>query len=145
MEPRPTILVVDDDEDIRYIAMSTLRKIDPEGRYRHLEVAGADAALAQVEELAGEGVPLLVLCDYRMPGRNGVEVAQAMRGLKRRIPLWFVLLTSMGAPATATEARAAGVDRVLEKEFSVAAWTKQLGGLIDEWVAQTLPDGRGVR
>ena len=68
-----TILVVDDDADMRFLARSVL-----EGS--GIEVAGEAAdgaeALAKLEELDPPPIPTVVLLDNQMPGLSGLEVAE---------------------------------------------------------------------
>jgi CheY-like chemotaxis protein len=68
-----TILVVDDDADMRFLARSVL-----EGS--GIEVAGEAAdgveALAKLEELDPPPIPTVVLLDNQMPGLTGLEVAE---------------------------------------------------------------------
>ena len=68
-----TILVVDDDADMRFLARSVL-----EGS--GIEVAGEAAdgpeALAKLGELDPPPVPTVVLLDNQMPGLSGLEVAE---------------------------------------------------------------------
>jgi two-component system chemotaxis response regulator CheY len=68
-----TILVVDDDADMRFLARSVL-----EGS--GIEVAGEAAdgveALAKLEELNPPPIPTVVLLDNQMPGLTGLEVAE---------------------------------------------------------------------
>ena len=66
-----TILLVDDDPDIVRLLNMTLR---PEG-YRLLSASDGNAAL----EIARAERPDLLLLDWNMPGRNGLEVCRALR------------------------------------------------------------------
>ncbi|HEY2298942.1 MAG TPA: response regulator transcription factor [Jatrophihabitans sp.] len=68
----PTILVVDDDADMRFLARAVL-----EGS--GIEIAGEAAdgqeALDRLAELDPPPVPTVVLLDNQMPGLTGLEVA----------------------------------------------------------------------
>ena len=66
-----TILLVDDDPDILQLLTLTLR---PEG-YRLLSASDGNAAL----EIARAERPDLLLLDWNMPGRNGLEVCRVLR------------------------------------------------------------------
>lgn len=67
-----TILVVDDDADMRFLARTVLE-------VSGIEVAGEAAdgpeALAKLAELDPPPVPTVVLLDNQMPGPSGLEVA----------------------------------------------------------------------
>lgn len=102
MSVAPTILVVDDDEDIREMLGYVLERF-------HLRVVdagnGADA-LAIAHDTSGLS---LVLLDLRMPGMSGVDV---LENLKRdpettEIPV-VVLSGDRDARATAASLGAAG-------------------------------------
>ena len=109
-----TILLVDDDLDIVRLLTMTLQ---PEG-YRLLSASDGNAAL----EIARAERPDLLLLDWNMPGRDGLEVCRALRtesdpGL-RNVPV--VLITAqVGAEDTAA-GFAAGVTDYVTKPFQPA-------------------------
>jgi CheY-like chemotaxis protein len=80
---RPGILVVDDDEGIRENIADLLGTED----YRVFVASNANEAM---ERLAVEDVDLL-LTDFQMPGRNGVELIEAARTAKKDLPV--ILMT----------------------------------------------------
>lgn len=109
-----TVLIVDDDPDIVRLLTMTLRS---EG-FRLLTASDGDAALT----LARAERPDLVLLDWNMPGRNGLEVCRALRAEDdprlRHVPV--VLLTAQaGAEDTAT-GFGAGVTDYVTKPFKPA-------------------------
>src|SRR5262249_3177231 len=83
-----TVLIVDDDPDVVGLLLATLR---PEG-LRLLPAHDGETALA----LARTERPALILLDWMMPGRTGLEVCRALRAEAdpqlRQVPV--VLLTS---------------------------------------------------
>jgi CheY-like chemotaxis protein len=83
VDGRPGILVVDDDEGIRENIADLL---GTEG-YRVFVASDANEAM---ERLAAEDVDLL-LTDFQMPGRNGVELIEAARTAKKDLPV--ILMT----------------------------------------------------
>lgn len=80
---RPGILIVDDDEGIRENIADLLGTDD----YRVFVASDANEAMAR---LAAEDVDLL-LTDFQMPGRNGVELIEAARTAKKDLPV--ILMT----------------------------------------------------
>jgi CheY-like chemotaxis protein/glyoxylase-like metal-dependent hydrolase (beta-lactamase superfamily II) len=109
-----TILLVDDDPDILRLLTMTLR---PEG-YRLLSATDGNAAL----EIARAEHPDLLLLDWNMAGRNGLEVCRALRAESdpdlHKVPI--VLLTAqVGAEDTAA-GFAAGVTDYVTKPFKPA-------------------------
>ena len=81
---KPGILVVDDDEGIRENIADLLGTED----YRVMVASNASEAM---ERLAAGDVDLL-LTDFQMPGRNGVELIEAARTTKKDLPA--ILMTA---------------------------------------------------
>jgi len=84
-DSRKTILVVDDDEYVRYVISRTLERKG----YVTLEADSADSAI-QVWAQHSQPIDLL-LTDIRMPGKTGLELATILR---QRKPQLRVLLIS---------------------------------------------------
>ena len=102
-----TILVVDDDPDVRGLAISCLETLG----YR---VFGADGGRAAID-LVGRDVSLdLVLIDIAMPEINGVEAVQAI--LKKRPALPFLYMTGYVGPTKLDPSE----QRVVKKPFTIA-------------------------
>lgn len=102
-----TILVVDDDPDVRGLAISCLETLG----YR---VFGADGGRAAID-LVGRDVSLdLVLIDVAMPEINGVEAIQAI--LKNRPALPFLYMTGYVGPTKLDPSE----HRVVKKPFTIA-------------------------
>lgn len=106
-----TVLIVDDEPDVIGLLMATLR---PEG-FRLLSACDGDAALA----LARAERPALILLDWMMPGRTGLEVCRALRTEAdlqlREVPV--VLLTSRAEGEDIAAGFAAGATDYLTKPF----------------------------
>jgi len=81
---RPGILVVDDDAGIRENIADLLSTED----YRVFSASDADEAMRVLE---AEPIDLLVT-DFQMPGRNGVELIEAARKANHPIPA--ILMTA---------------------------------------------------
>jgi PAS domain S-box-containing protein len=104
-----TVLVIDDDEDLRRMLAESLDSLG----YRALAAADGREGL---DLLAGE-TPDLVVIDFAMPGMNGAEVAEAIRASHPDLPILF----ASGYADTAAIERAAGPDaRMLRKPFGLA-------------------------
>ena len=106
-----TVLIVDDDPDIVDLLMATLR---PEG-FRLLSASDGETALV----LARAERPALVLLDWMMPGRTGLEVCRTIRAEAdvqlRQVPV--VLLTSRAEEEDIAAGFAAGATDYLTKPF----------------------------
>lgn len=105
--PAPAILFIDDDADIRQVVAQTLS-------LENLSVAcfadGASALASIDREFAG-----VVLCDYHMPGLDGLGVLQAIQTLDASIPV--IILTGQGDISTAVSAMRQGAYDFIEKPF----------------------------
>ncbi len=67
-----TILIVDDDDEVREILAETLEELG----YRVIGVSSAEEALLRLDMYAE---PDLVITDVRMPGMSGLELAKRIR------------------------------------------------------------------
>jgi CheY-like chemotaxis protein len=109
-----TILLVDDDPDIVRLLTLTLKS---EG-FRLLSASDGIAAL----EIARAERPDLLLLDWNMPGRDGLEVCRALRAESdpdlRNVPV--VLLTAQTGAEDTAAGFAAGVTDYVIKPFSPA-------------------------
>ena len=112
-----TVLVVDDDNDVReFLAVS----LDSLG----YNVVEASSGREGLDKLAARA-PDLILLDYAMPGMHGGEVARAARLSHPHVPIVFVT----GYAATDQIVAALGHDvPMLRKPFSVA----QLAATVEE-------------
>jgi two-component system NtrC family response regulator len=101
----PRILVVDDDEHLRWILQTQLEQMG----YAAAAVADGTEAIAAVEKEA----PALVLTDLKMPGMSGMELLEAIRRDYPEIPV--VLMTAFGTIQSAVQAMRAGAYDYLTK------------------------------
>jgi CheY-like chemotaxis protein len=129
-DSRATVLVVDDEPDIVELLRATLA---PEG-YRLLSANDGEAAL----RLARRERPSLILLDWRMPRRDGLEVCRALRGdvdpELRRVPV--VLLTAQMGAKNIADGFAAGVTDYLTKPFKPAHVRSRVRG----WLLRSRQD-----
>jgi PAS domain S-box-containing protein len=125
---RGTVLVVDDQEEVREVAAAHLEALG----YQVVQAASGRAAL---EVLQGSGVDVL-LVDYAMPGMVGSEVVRAAQ--QRRPGLAIVLMTGY-AEADTLEEPLEGVV-MLKKPFRM----RELGAAIDAAPRARRVDGNVV-
>jgi two-component system response regulator RegA len=114
----PTLLLADDDDAFREAMRGAL------GR-RGFAVTGA-ASAEQAEEAARQQVFEYALVDVRMPGRSGIELCAALRGIDEETRI--VVLTGYGTIANAVQAMRAGAADYLTKPVDAAACERALLG-----------------
>jgi DNA-binding response OmpR family regulator len=103
-----TVLVIDDDADIRNV----LRYVLEDEGYLVREAADGIAGLASVEAFR----PQLILLDLNMPGLDGWGMCAQMDMRKTSVPT--VIMTA--GRSSATEATRLGVAGSLAKPFEIA-------------------------
>ena len=106
----PTILVVDDDADMRFLARAVL---EGSGIQIAGEAADGQEALDKLAELDPPPIPTVVLLDNQMPGLTGLEVAA--RILAERPDQLIVLFSAYLDPEIITEAEQLGVAGCVSK------------------------------
>ena len=126
-----TILMVDDDPDI--IRLLTIA-LQPAG-FRLLSASDGDTAL----QIARAQRPDLLLLDWNMPGRDGLEVCRALRADPdphlRRVPV--VLLTAHKEAEDTAAGFAAGVTDYVTKPFKPT----HVRSRVHAWLLRSLPPG----
>ncbi len=105
----PTILIVDDDQNIRFAFQKTFEK----QKYRTLLAATGEEALKTLREKN----PHLIFMDIMMPGRDGLEILQEIRERYPRIPV--VIITGYGTMQTALKAIKLGAYEYLTKPLDI--------------------------
>ena len=108
-EQTATILLVDDERDIRELARLVL---EMDGLQVNEAVDGP-AALERYAELNPPPQPSVVVLDNRMPGMTGVEVAERMLSIYPDQVI--VLFSAFLDPATEDAAAAVGVTACVSK------------------------------
>lgn len=106
---RQRILVVDDDET----SVAILRTFLEEGGFEVEAASDGETALASIEA----DPPDLVLLDIVMPGLNGYEVLQNLRGRPETRLLPVVLLTALDTVEEKVRGLEAGADDYLTKPY----------------------------
>jgi DNA-binding NtrC family response regulator len=105
--PVPTILVVDDDAEVRY----SLNRVLSTKHYKVLEAPSGEEGVAAVKRQP----PDVVLLDNRMTGISGLETLQHIRAANPR--QLVILMTAYGTAQTAIEAMKFGAFDYVVKPF----------------------------
>lgn len=109
--PRLSVLIVDDDPSVRNVTATMLR------RMAIPNVVSAENGNQALELFRTAVSPFnLVICDWDMPGMNGMEVYSQLRAGHPEMP--FLMLTGRNDLDSVITARGSGVSGYLVKPFS---------------------------
>jgi two-component system chemotaxis response regulator CheY len=117
------ILIADDSRVMRSIVLRTLRQAGFEG-HDYIEAVDGVDALAKINEQA----PDLVLSDWNMPNKTGIELLRELRASGEAVPFGFV--TSEGSEDMRVVAERAGALFVIAKPFTAESFEAALAGVI---------------
>jgi DNA-binding response OmpR family regulator len=118
------ILVIDDDPDILSLLFDTLSSAGHDVRI----AADGDAGLAAAVVLP----PDLVLLDWMMPMRSGLEVCHNLRADRQLDGVPVVMLTARGTEADIEWGYAAGADGYIVKPFSPRALVWRIEAMLSK-------------
>jgi two-component system chemotaxis response regulator CheY len=117
------ILIADDSRVMRQIVQRTLRQA---GYVGHDIVEAEDGQDALTK--AGEHNPDLVLSDWNMPNKTGIELLRALRAGGSQVPFGFV--TSEGSQEMREQAEQAGALFLIAKPFTAESFDAALSGIL---------------
>ncbi|MCD8513769.1 MAG: response regulator [Nitrincola sp.] len=100
-ESRPSVLVIDDEPDIRELIKLTLNRMQVDC----LEAETLEQANRLLDQLGSKGIQLC-LTDMRLPDGNGMEVIYRIQKHYSHIPV--AMITAHGNMSSAIEALKAG-------------------------------------
>ncbi len=103
----PTILIIDDDSEIRY----SLDRVLSRAGYQIIEAASGEEGIDMVRKQS----PSIIFLDIRMGGMTGIEALQHLRSIDRQVPI--ILMTAFGTTQTAIEAMKFGAFDYVMKPF----------------------------
>ncbi len=118
--PAATILVAEDQADIRDLIVMNLRSAG----YEVTAVGDGPAALASQNEQASD----LLILDLMMPGLDGLEVCKALRARGRGTPI--LMLTAKATELDRVLGLELGADDYLTKPFSLAELLARVKALL---------------
>lgn len=107
---KPTILVVDDEEDIVELVELNLTR---EG-YKVLACGTGEQAL----EMAGSKRPDLLILDLMLPGIDGLEVCRRLKSQPKTEQIPIIILSAKGEEADIVAGLELGADDYVTKPFS---------------------------
>jgi two-component system phosphate regulon response regulator PhoB len=105
-----TILVVDDEPDIREVIRFALENAE----YRVIEAGHADEA----RKLLTSENPDLILLDWMLPGRSGLELAQQLKQKPKSRAVPIIMVSARGEEEDRIKGLDTGADDYIAKPFS---------------------------
>ncbi|HEX4064594.1 MAG TPA: response regulator transcription factor [Acidobacteriaceae bacterium] len=129
------ILVVEDETNL---AQGLLFNLKAEGHDVSVESDG-DSAFSCLQREPFDAVVL----DVMLPGKNGFEIASALRAADNYVPV--LMLTARGRPEDVVEGFAAGADDYLPKPFELSVLLARLNALLRRmsWTRSAEKNGAG--
>ncbi|MEJ1156620.1 MULTISPECIES: response regulator transcription factor [Microbacterium] len=116
------ILVVEDDPDVAGLIQM---KLSLSGHDVHVAVDGEFGLQAAAERL-----PDLIILDWMMPRKNGLEVCLELRATERYAQTKILMLTARSEDIDRQRAMDAGADDYFTKPFSPRALAARVDSLI---------------
>ena len=123
--PKPTVLVVEDDETLLFTLAHNLRR---EG-YKVLTAARGDDGL----KLAREQKPDLIVLDVMLPGVDGTQVCRLLR---RDSTVPIIMLTALGGEGDRVAGLDIGADDYMPKPFSMRELLARVRALLRRTTAR---------
>jgi two-component system phosphate regulon response regulator PhoB len=108
--PKPSILIVDDEQDIRELIRFNLER---EG----YDVLAADTG-EQGLEIVQSKLPGLVILDLMLPGMDGLEVCRTLKATAKTEHIPIIMLTAKGEDTDIITGLELGADDYVTKPFS---------------------------
>jgi DNA-binding response OmpR family regulator len=120
-----SVLIADDDEDIRALVSMILTKAG----FRAETVDGGAPVLVAA---AGPHAPRIYVLDVRMPDISGLEVCRQLKAATETADRPVLLISAESSTADIAAGFAAGCDDYLPKPFGARELVRRVGQLLDD-------------
>ena len=120
---RPTVLVADDDEDVRDLVAFRLER----SGYRVITAGDGAEALRAIRERT----PALAVLDVMMPRMTGYEVTRALRGDEATRDIPVILLTARVHRSELADGLEAGADAYVKKPFGAEELRSRIAAVLN--------------
>ena len=124
------VLVVDDSLVIRRLMKIYLGRMGIEG------IVEAPNGRKAFEKLGAEKFDLII-SDWSMPGKTGLNFLKAVRADKKYAKIPFVMLTAEGLKGSMAAAIEAGVSKYILKPFNFKIIQKEIGSMLADTVTES--------
>jgi len=118
---RPTLLIAEDNDDLRFYIKDNLQKI-----YNVYEAANGEEALAIIRKI----IPDLIISDILMPGIDGIELCRRVKADKNICHIPLILLTGLSTEEEQFESLETGADDCIIKPFNFQILEAKISNLI---------------
>jgi DNA-binding NtrC family response regulator len=118
-----SILIVDDQHEVRRMLRAGIETLDPE--FQVLDLPSAEESLVVISM---QPVDLLVT-DIRLPGISGLELMQKIR--KRNPGLKVIVITGLLDPDLLSQVKQAGAEAFFTKPIQMTAFLDAVGQALD--------------
>ena len=123
----PNIWIVEDDEDIREIALYALRTAN----FETMGFEGGDGFFSMLEDKRKSTLPPdLVILDIMLPGDDGLTILKKLRQITRYQTLPVLMLTAKGSEHDKVKGLDLGADDYLTKPFGVMELISRIKALL---------------
>ncbi len=121
-DKKPTVLLVEDNEDMRLYVVSILT-----GDYRLVEAKDGREAMTRAQE----AWPDLIVSDIMMPKMDGLELCRALKTDENTSHIPVILLTAKGSEEAQVTGLETGADDYITKPFSSAVLLARVSNLLE--------------
>jgi len=121
----PTILVAEDERDIRELIVITLQL----GGFNVIDVPNGEEAVKKAEEI----YPDLILMDVRMPKMTGYEACKALKASDKTRDIPVVFLSAKGQEAEVSTGLELGAEEYFLKPFAPDELSERVNQILTKY------------
>jgi len=118
---KPTIIIAEDNDDLRFYIKDNLQKI-----YNVYEAANGEEALAIIQNI----IPDLIISDIIMPGIGGLELCRRVKADSKISHIPVILLTGLSTEEEQFKSLETGADDFILKPFNFQILEARISNLI---------------